>query len=453
MSGSKTMTAEAGGESSAFETVPEVGAEVQASEVEATLDLDQHVPVSHAIQASGDEGQADGGEGGSGESFSIGPGGLFNISFEAGQEGGSEAGESQFESVEGFQETTETAGAAEAIESTRDAWFAEATEAEQQEFFAFLAPLLLPLAKSVIPALAGAAAKNLPGTLSAILQRLGRAPRRRRTETGIESSSESGVDEAMLEAAAQQLEMIVDFDDRIRVLNTSVIPWRRICHLQITSANGGRFLGTGALIGPRTVITAGHCVYMHSQGGWPSSIRVTPGRNGSSEPFNHVDAVGLRSVRGWVTSRQREFDYGAIILPPSFAAQNPSAFGFASLSDAALTAKKLNTAGFPGDKPAGTMWFAGRRARKITPRTLVYNTATMGGQSGSPVWIKQAGGQRIMVGIHTNGSPSGNSATRITPPVLANMKRWRNETMQPMLTQALRGRQAQPNFQSQMQDT
>ena len=286
----------------------------------------------------------------------------------------------------------------------------------------------MPAVKAAIPALAGVAAKNLPGLVGPLLSRLGRLGGQRR-RVRREAGEEGGLDEAALEALEaqlQQLEVIIGKDDRVQIKSTTVVPWKRICHLQIESADGGRFLGTGALIGPRTVITAGHCVYMHSQGGWARSITVTPGRNADSKPFGSCKAVGLRSVRGWVSMRKSDYDYGAIILPPDcLKMQPPSAFGFASYSDAFLNSKKLNLSGYPGDKPAGTQWYHGRKAKTVKPKKIFYDIDTMGGQSGSPVWVK-INGKRIMVGIHTTGAPNGNSATRITTEVLANLKRWKD---------------------------
>ena len=52
------------------------------------------------------------------------------------------------------------------------------------------------------------------------------------------------------------------------------------------------------------------------------------------------------------------------------------------------------------------MWYHGMKVKAVQPRVLVNDIHTMGGQSGSPLWIKR-NGKRIQVGIHTNGMASG----------------------------------------------
>ncbi|NNF64911.1 MAG: serine protease [Acidimicrobiia bacterium] len=227
------------------------------------------------------------------------------------------------------------------------------------------------------------------------------------------------------ETAEAVAEVVIGKDDRVRVNNTTAYPWRAICSLRITARDGSRWIGSGFLVGNRTVITAGHVVYMHSRGGWVRKIEVIPGRNGSSKPFGSCDATAFHSVKGWTQKKKRSHDYAAIILPKNCAlGKRVGFFGYANYSFFTLLNMLVNLAGYPGDKPAGTMWWHARRLKWITSRTLVYNIDTAGGQSGAPVWRKK-GSQRYAVGIHTNGSSGGNSATRITKPVFNNIKKWK----------------------------
>jgi len=222
-------------------------------------------------------------------------------------------------------------------------------------------------------------------------------------------------------------EVLIGYDDRVQVSQTRQYPWRCICALEITAADGTRWIGTGFFVGPRTVLTAGHCVYIHGRGGWARSIRLVPGANGSEAPFGALSSGDLRSVRGWTEKRLRTHDYGAIILPRSYTTgEQIGWFGYVNLPDVELSQAIVNLSGYPGDKPPKTQWFHGREVTRIDKRTLTYLIDTMGGQSGSPVWrIKD--GQRHVVGIHTNGDESGNSATRVCDPVVANIKRWIEE--------------------------
>ena len=51
-----------------------------------------------------------------------------------------------------------------------------------------------------------------------------------------------------------QPESVCGRDDRVKISRSTLIPWRMICKLIITTASGSRSGCTGWLIGPRTVI-------------------------------------------------------------------------------------------------------------------------------------------------------------------------------------------------------
>jgi len=106
--------------------------------------------------------------------------------------------------------------------------------------------------------------------------------------------------------------VIIGDDDRETVV-PAVYPYNCICLLEIISATGKKYFGTGFLISPRCIITAGHCVNIKKE--WVKSVEVSPGAKGNIRPFGSCKATRFRSVKGWTKKGNTNFDYGAIILP------------------------------------------------------------------------------------------------------------------------------------------
>ena len=55
-------------------------------------------------------------------------------------------------------------------------------------------------------------------------------------------------------------ERVCGIDERTLVTTTTVDPYKCVCRLSIQFPNGSSYIGTGALVGPRTVLTAGLAV-------------------------------------------------------------------------------------------------------------------------------------------------------------------------------------------------
>ena len=224
--------------------------------------------------------------------------------------------------------------------------------------------------------------------------------------------------------AASIIELVIGRDDRVRIQNPAEEPWRWICALSITFKTGRRYRGTGFLIGPNAVVTAGHCVYLAREGGWAREIEVTPGANGASGQYGSAKSSTFRSVDGWVQHHDPDSDYGCIVLPPNpFGGQELGHFGFMAQAPDQLKAASVVVAGYPGDKPFGQLWGMARRLAAITPTQLVYDIDTVGGQSGAPVYLK-VGPDRVVCGIHNYGARTGDAAMRITEPVYARLLAW-----------------------------
>lgn len=209
-------------------------------------------------------------------------------------------------------------------------------------------------------------------------------------------------------------------DDRVTV-NTSQFPFRATCHLEM-SFNGKKYIGTGWFISFDTIATCGHCVYSHSNGGWADSIRVMPGRNGSSLPFGSAYASRLYSVVGWTKNKKHDYDYGFIKLASPNLGKRVGYYGFGYFPNSFLSGARLNNVGYPGDKPRGTSWYNAGRATNVQSRKLYYMIDTAGGQSGSSVYTKHGNDPYIGAAVHGYGG-CPNSARRIDKAAYANFKK------------------------------
>lgn len=357
-----------------------------------------------------------------------------------------ESAASDMEGIEGYvpPTATEAAEAMEAGEMPEAGTALDGAESGAEPEFAFLAALVPTLVSAVGPSVAKAIAGRLrpktlarvrkvaatvkPGVqaaagknniLALLAKLLGSAESMPSTESG------GAVDESVVATAVAAFESIIGDDDRVRINATTDLPWRRICALRITFKNGRVYRGTGFLIGPRAVATAGHCVYLKSEGGWAKSIEVSPGASGTARPFGSSTSTQFRSVKGWVDGGRPESDYGCVVLQQgAFGGRNLGAFGFAAWSPAELVAAPAVVAGYPGDKPFAELWGMSRKLKSVSSEQVTYDIDTMGGQSGAPVYIKR-NGQRYCVAIHNYGGAKVNSATRITQSVYQRLAAWR----------------------------
>lgn len=221
-------------------------------------------------------------------------------------------------------------------------------------------------------------------------------------------------------------------DDRVRVLDTELAPWRMICALRMRGRSGAGAMGTGWFVGPRTLLTAGHCVYSTQFfGGWASSIEISPGRNGAEFPVRTVRSTRFSSVNRWVEAQDPDFDIGCIHLDEPLG-NEVGWFGVGALAPEELEGFLVNVSGYPGDRGAGTEQYHHRnRILRVTERRLFYDVDTFGGQSGAPVWIHETDtAPPLAVGIHAYGvggavgGLEANSAPRIIPEVLDQIRTW-----------------------------
>jgi glutamyl endopeptidase len=224
--------------------------------------------------------------------------------------------------------------------------------------------------------------------------------------------------------ASGRLYEVIGRDTRRLVTRAEIrrAPFRYICHLEY----GGRNWCTGTLIGPRTVLTAGHCI----TGIDPTRMRVIPGRHGTWEPLPATFATRRILPRGYRPLTRT--DYGILRLRDAIG----TTVGYwtrlhsvgtvvtdpigTSISAAPLPLPagrlRVNVSGYPGDKcfrtgrpprrVCGTHQFrAYDESVRVRDGILHYRNDTAIRMSGCPVWVRRHAsmGGRVMVAIHLGG--------------------------------------------------
>ncbi|MCU1349293.1 MAG: family protease [Acidobacteria bacterium] len=250
-----------------------------------------------------------------------------------------------------------------------------------------------------------------------------------------------------LDQESDQEAEIIGPDNRKRVPDTTKAPFRYICNLEYKIPGiGYRAIGSGTLIGPRTVLTAGHCLVDENDKPLVKQLmRVRPGRNGARSlaaatpvhfEFFPRFAPGTRTDVGIIHLAQPVGkSIGSWTRVYAKRPGDPIGTSFIR-GDLPVDPGKLkvNLSGYPGDMPGdprlrcrespavpcaysspddpkrnplcGTYQY---RAYDLTVRLaggiLHYLNDTCPGHSGCPVWVRRSPdrGGRVLVAVHISG--------------------------------------------------
>jgi glutamyl endopeptidase len=234
------------------------------------------------------------------------------------------------------------------------------------------------------------------------------------------------------------LESLIGHDDRVKVSDTTSRPWRMIAGLKLIpqAPLTSTHIGTGWFVGPKTLLTAGHCVHSSTDfNGWVGAIEVSPGRSGANFPYGTVVATKFFALQEWIASADPDYDIGCIQLDQPLG-DRVGYFKIASLSDSDFENALVNVSGYPGDLDDGrSQYFHANRVLRSSARRIYYDVDTYGGQSGSPVWVQQAGdAEPQAIAVHAYGTagtaPSlavtANSGPRLSAKIVATVQEWLN---------------------------
>jgi V8-like Glu-specific endopeptidase len=244
-----------------------------------------------------------------------------------------------------------------------------------------------------------------------------------------------------LEGLEQRLALSVDF-----VPDTGAFPWSAVVRIESHfpgEAAGSFTEATGALIDPYHVLTAGHVVYSHADGGFADSVRVFPGQQGQNvTPFGEAAATFERTYAAFVNSDNagtyNETGDLALITLDRPVGDATGWFGLGYVSDlTSYDGMPLNTAGYAAEQGySGYNQYHqfGDIVGATSDGALLswdYSSITaIAGQSGSPLWVYDPNtGKRTIYGVLVSGNDPAHTgfAERITSNLLADLHTWEGQ--------------------------
>jgi len=220
-------------------------------------------------------------------------------------------------------------------------------------------------------------------------------------------------------------------DGRTQVLNPAKWPWS-VHGLVSLKFDKIACWGTGVLIGPNIVLTAGHNLYHHNRRVFADlkSLQFLPGMNGQVVPFGAIEVQQYFVSPNFI--KEEKEDYGILILKEPIGEQT-GYFGLACLEPEEIKSKTINVTGYPVDKVASKpntyeMWrMEGTACHVDQDRDLIsYLIDTGVGQNGSGVWY-QEGEDYYVCGVHVLGTHFVNKATLLTRSVYKQIYQWMHE--------------------------
>ncbi|MDP1989843.1 MAG: CFI-box-CTERM domain-containing protein [Syntrophales bacterium] len=218
-------------------------------------------------------------------------------------------------------------------------------------------------------------------------------------------------------------EDVVGADDRIRVIDTETYPWNTVGFIGNTYPSGNSYRGSGAIVSPYMVLTAGHMVYnWDTEGGYASEIVFFPGQTQTVEggtrirPYGQFTTASRETNSNYIDalktnpSDQFRYDYATVFFNTSFASVGITTYMPVVFSISPPIGDIINLAGYPGSVKGETnsqaMWQSSGDVTSVTDRILYYNADTTGGNSGGPVWQLTSGLRRI-IAVHVVSTPGG----------------------------------------------
>jgi len=220
-----------------------------------------------------------------------------------------------------------------------------------------------------------------------------------------------------------------DSNNRTRITKEN-IPNVYTCYMEMQRGNEVLpRLGTGFLIHPRVVLTAGHNIAWYPTG-TVSKVNMYFGSIDSTK-YICKDSVKLRKNKNkfyknnYYIFDNIKRDYGIIILPDSSVYKKVKGY-FKVQPIKNLSVDSLTITGAPRDKPKHQIWTETTDNYRQFSNYIKYDLYTVERNSGSPIWYKKEDEYNI-IGVHSRKfgkDKACGGAVLITTDVYNQIKEW-----------------------------
>lgn len=203
--------------------------------------------------------------------------------------------------------------------------------------------------------------------------------------------------------------VVVGKDERAQVLNTTRYPFSAVGYLEMADAKGEVYSCSAALVGPKTIITAAHCLYNHEdkQNPWRDKFTFWAALAGEEAvPFKGIEYDTAYVAQGFLDNYAGTydsvwaFDLGVVTLlePIGDAAGWLGSWSYPEMGD--FTA---NIVGYPFDKTAFTQWRStcDVRSEDVSDFDITYSCDVADGMQGAPIYVyDETSKERYVIGIN-----------------------------------------------------
>eukprot|EP01026_Neomeris_dumetosa_P006031 TRINITY_DN1186_c1_g1_i1.p1 TRINITY_DN1186_c1_g1~~TRINITY_DN1186_c1_g1_i1.p1 ORF type:complete len:327 (+),score=22.16 TRINITY_DN1186_c1_g1_i1:141-1121(+) len=202
------------------------------------------------------------------------------------------------------------------------------------------------------------------------------------------------------------LETVIGIDGRQYVVDTTRYPYRTIGRL-VYQCGSSYYTCTATLVGPRTIITAAHCIVWEEYRRSCSNFMFSPGQQQSYKPFGTFGVVSVSYSSKYLDNPNSDnFDFGVLTLDTDIG----SLIGWMTFGyDCSDVVQDLLTAGYPADldESSSTMYYDDCYNQGVdacySGYTFKHTCDTSGGQSGSPMFTYDEEGDPVIRGVHVSG--------------------------------------------------